>query len=76
KGTQIAAKQTPEGYTVEMAIPVDYLNKTYGSDWQEIRLDIFANDNDYQGKHISQIFWKPDWRSDENIMGSGMFRRE
>lgn len=75
KGTQIAAMKTDAGYQVEMAIPTAYLDEKYGKSWENLRLNVFASDSDNSGTHKSQIFWQPDWREDDNVMGSGMFRR-
>jgi hypothetical protein len=42
-------------------------------------LNVAVNDRDTSGDSIeglSQIWWRPDWRTDETYDGSGTFRRQ
>ncbi len=75
EGIRAVCKKTPDGYVTEVAIPVSYLNKMQGTDWQNIRLNVAVSDYDKEGNHQTQIFWKPDWRGDDNYVGSGMFQK-
>ena len=76
-GTKIACHEVRDGYNVEVAIPMKYF--TDRSPAPEFRLNIAVNDRDTPGESIdglSQIWWRPDWRSDETYDGSGTFRRQ
>ena len=75
EGTQIAAIKTDGGYQVELGIPASRLDEAFGSEWKTLRWNLFYTDIDNNGTHKSQIYWRPDWRNDDNIMGSGMFKR-
>lgn len=74
-GTQIAVHKTGNTYYLELAVPTSYLNEKSGGDWDSFRINLFAADSDYKGHHMSQIYWKPDWREDENVLGSGLFEK-
>ncbi|NJO01195.1 MAG: hypothetical protein HC880_05370 [Bacteroidia bacterium] len=68
--------QTKEGMVSEMAIPLDYIKKTQGTeDWTTLRLNVYYSDADQNGQHHSMLFWKPAWNGQENYVGSGMFRK-
>jgi len=43
----------------------------YGDQWKRdgLRINVAVNDRDGTGQ--SQLWWQPDWRSAENIPGSG-----
>jgi hypothetical protein len=76
-GTKIACHEVRDGYNVEVAIPIKYF--TDRSPAPEFRLNVAVNDRDTPGdsiEGISQIWWRPDWRSDETYDGSGTFRRQ
>ena len=62
-----------EGYAFEVAIPISYLQKQQGEHWQNIRVNIVAQDKD--AKSSSRVTWQPNWSSRDNITGSGMFFR-
>ena len=47
-----------------------------GKPWQAFRLSIAVCDIDGEEDRGSQIWWKPFWRSDKNVIGSGTFVRE
>ena len=74
-GVQFASVRTAEGHTTEVAIPIEYLNTQQGQAWEAFRLNIVVNDFDTPegpGKHL---WWRPDWRRNANIIGSGTFLR-
>ncbi|MEQ9438105.1 MAG: sugar-binding protein [Cyclobacteriaceae bacterium] len=75
KGTQTAIHRTDQGYVAEMAIPVAYLNEVQGGNWESLRLNVAISDYDEDGQYQTSLFWKPDWRGDENYVGSGTFHR-
>ena len=59
------------------AMPMKYFADQSKS--PEFRLNVAVNDRDTPGDSIegmSQIWWRPDWRSDETYDGSGTFRRQ
>jgi hypothetical protein len=78
-GTQIACREVRDGYNVEVAIPIGYFTDRSPPPAREFRLNIAVNDRDTPGgspEGHSQIWWRPDWRTDETYDGSGTFRRE
>lgn len=75
EGTQVATKRTNDGYVVELAIPLAFLNEKQDGNWDGFRLNIAQIDIDNGGSHQSTIFWKPDWRGEDNYLGSGIFSR-
>lgn len=76
EGTQTHCLKTQNGYRVEAAIPVDWLNEQYGKAWKNLRINLMISDYDREGQYISKIYWTPDWRSAERLLGSGTFERE
>lgn len=73
-GTVICCKQTDGGYTFEAAIPLAGIAARYGDAWQRegVRINIAVNDRDAAGGQ-AQLWWQPDWRTAENLPGSGTF---
>jgi len=74
EGTRIATRKSVEGFTLELSIPLDYIRQLGGGDWSTVRLNIAYFDRDGKDPR-SAIWWKPNWSSDENYIGSGMFFR-
>jgi hypothetical protein len=74
EGTKIAASYSNNELYFELAVPVSYLNDKYGKEWQDLRLNIAYNDVDMNGSTL-QLWWKPEWRSEKNYIGSGLFRK-
>lgn len=72
EGTQYAARVSGNITVYEIGIPVDWLNSRYGSDWKNFRLNIGVNDVD-KDRAITQVYWMPEWRSAQNMIGSGLF---
>lgn len=75
EGISVATAPFTGGYTAEIAIPLTYLNDLQEGDWEYFRLNIVVVDSDRQGDHQSTLFWQPDWRGENNILGSGMFKK-
>ena len=73
EGSKSAAHRTPDGFTAEFAIPLSYLEEKQGKDWQHFRFNVAIDDND--AGEASRLWWRPDWRTDENYPGSGTFIR-
>lgn len=61
------------GYAFEIAIPIEYVKKQQGDNWQNVRLNIVVQDNDANSS--TRVFWHPNWSSRDNVAGSGMFYR-
>ena len=78
EGTKAICKATPTGHNTEIAIPFAYLNAKAGKPWTDVRLNLVVddNDNDYKGFTADKLWWKPDWRTAGNILGSGTFERK
>ncbi|MEO0896531.1 MAG: metallophosphoesterase [Bacteroidota bacterium] len=76
KGVEVATTQTDWGYIVEAAVPIDYIKSKQGDNWKHLRFNCGVHDVDKNGDHDSQLFWKPDWRFEKNIIGSGMFKKQ
>ncbi len=73
---QSAWKRTANGYTLELAFPIEYFKNMQEDDWKTFRLNLVVTDYDMDGSHQSKLFWKPDWRGKDNYVGSGTFFRE
>jgi cellulose/xylan binding protein with CBM9 domain/Big-like domain-containing protein len=71
EGTKFACVKTKQGFNTEIAIPISYLVKQGGKDWDGFRLNVCIDDKDRDG--MVQIWWKPDWRHGKNYYGSGSF---
>ncbi|MEM6346587.1 MAG: metallophosphoesterase [Bacteroidota bacterium] len=76
EGTKTYCLKTQNGYRVEAAIPADWLDEQYGNDWKELRINLMISDYDQEGQYISRMYWTPDWRSADRLLGSGTFQRE
>lgn len=74
EGTQVAAASDASGYAVEIAIPVGYFSDRQGGDWSRFRLNLAVNDVDGDEGRVS-LWWRPDWRSEQNVFGSGTLVR-
>ena len=68
-------KASSAGYNFELSIPVSYLNKAQGGDWKSLRLNWTVDDlddpTDWQKIVRSSQF--PNWGSDQEIVGSGIY---
>ena len=70
----MACVRTATGHITEIAIPAAYLDAKAGGRWKEFRLNVAVNDYDTPDKG-AQLWWRPDWRTDQTYVGSGTFRR-
>jgi hypothetical protein len=73
-GTKAVCKPTPTGYAVEIAVPSAALDTMQGQSWTAVRLNVAVDDADTAGEP-AQLWFRPDWRSDDNMPGSGTFVR-
>lgn len=63
-----------EGYALEVAIPVSYIQKQQGDHWRNMRVNVVVQDKD--SKSSTRVTWQPNWSDRDNIPGSGMFFRD
>ena len=75
KDSKTACRLTQDGYSAEIAIPVEYLNRMQGSDWREFRLNLHVSDFTSASEPKSDLWWQPAWRSLQVTAGSGTFER-
>ena len=69
-------RMTDTGTTMEIAFPLEYVDKMSGGEWSNLRLGVGYYDFDRQDADPTTHFWFPAWNSDEDIPGSGMLFRE
>ncbi len=74
EGTRIATRKAGDGVDIEVAIPVNYLAEMNDASWENFRFNVAYFDYD-SNSSTSAIWWRPDWESSENFIGSGMFVR-
>ena len=75
-GVAWASQRNQGGYSVEVHITKEALGRLRGDRQlgEALRLNIAVNDVDDQSGKRAQLWWKPDWRGDRNLPGSGTFR--
>ena len=71
KGTLLVTRKTVQGFDMELAIPLSYLQHMGGDNWNSIRLNISYFDVDKNDSRTG-IWWQPEWNSNQNFIGSGM----
>lgn len=59
EGTLHAARRTPHGYAVELAIPRAFLDARQGGPWHAVRLDLSVADYDAEGRRRATLWWQP-----------------
>jgi hypothetical protein len=69
---RISCRETVPGAEVEIAVPIEYLKEMNDTEWKKFRLNMAYLDYD-ENSPLTTIWWKPDWGSKENYIGSGMF---
>lgn len=67
---------TEDGYVLEASIPLEYIRQRQGAPWRHLRINWFVQDEDPDTERKPRYWWQPDWRSDDNLLGSGLFFRE
>ncbi len=75
EGTQYKVRSHKTGYFGEFAIPMSYIHEKQGEKWQTVRINVMVDDND-DGEQKERLWWQPDWRLEDNIIGSGTFFRK
>lgn len=69
-------KMTDTGATLEIAFPLEYINKMSGGDWSTLRLGVGYYDFDRQDAKPTTHFWFPAWNATNDIPGSGILFKE
>ncbi len=64
------------GATLEMAFPLDYIQKMGGDNWSSLRFGLGYYDYDSDDENPTTHFWFPAWNSNEDIPGSGILFKE
>ena len=73
-GSKYAAVRNDEGIAMEAAIPVAWLNAQQKTDWKAVRVNFTQHDHDTEELgNSTHLYWRPDWRADRNVEGSGTF---
>ena len=72
QGTNVATKKTLAGFDVEISIPLTYIESKNNADWNNFRINFAFIDADDNNSRTT-IWWQPEWDSDANFVGSGMF---
>ncbi|MCB0484732.1 MAG: metallophosphoesterase [Flavobacteriaceae bacterium] len=71
EGIESAYKIDNNTITMELAVPMSYLDSKQLSAWQYVRLGVGYYDMDKDQKKTTH-FWYPSWDDTKNIPGSGM----
>ena len=64
------------GASLEIAFPLEYINKMGGDEWSSIRLGLGYYDHDSDDENATSHFWFPAWNSNDDIPGSGILFKE
>ena len=69
-------QMTKTGATIEMAFPLEYIEKMSGGDWSSLRFGIGYYDYDSQDEGATTHYWFPAWNAVNDIPGSGMLFKD
>lgn len=75
EGLQIASSITDNGYNIELAIPIKYMEQEQEKYWSEFRLNTKQVDVDEKGGKVESSWWQPNWSGEKNVNGSGSFKK-
>ncbi len=64
------------GATIEVAFPMEYIEKMGGENWSSLRFGLGYYDYDSDDENSTNHFWFPAWNSTDDVPGSGMLFRE
>ncbi|MDC6366532.1 MULTISPECIES: metallophosphoesterase [Flavobacteriaceae] len=64
-------KMTDTGAIMELAFPMEYINKMSNGNWSDMRFGIGYYDYDAQDEGATTHFWFPAWNGQDDIPGSG-----
>lgn len=73
KALQWKCMKNEKGFAFEIAVPLSYVQKLQGSNWQTLRVNVVTQDRDNNRARPERITWQPNWREGGNVAGSGMF---
>ena len=76
KGTKWICTPNETGYTLEAAIPMQYIIDKQGASWKTIRVNMVLQDRDEGETESPRYFFLPEWSAEENRIGSGMLFRK
>jgi len=69
-------RAVPGGYVLEAAVPTDYIIERQGPAWTSLRFNLSLQDKDAAEADRPRYYWQPNWRSAQNLVGSGTFFRD
>ena len=75
EGVQAASQRDRNVYTLEIAIPIAYLNEMQGGAWQTVRVNVVQYDKD-EDKGVARAYWRQPWNSPASYAGSGVFQKQ
>jgi len=76
EGTEWICKATDNGYIFEGRIALENIRKQQGENWETLRVQVGIQDRDSGDSEFPRYYWMPNWRGDNNRVGSGMFFRK
>jgi hypothetical protein len=71
EGVEASSVRTRTGFVTEVSIPKRLLAAAAGGSLGLVRINVAVNDGDPDGQ--SQLWWWPDWRTNDDVPGSGTF---
>jgi hypothetical protein len=71
-----AARETSEGYALEVSIPHARLDEAAGGSWSAVRVNLTLTDFDGEGVNHNSIAWRPSRYGANATGGSGTFVRQ
>jgi hypothetical protein len=73
---QYACKADENGYSLELAIPIEFIESYQTGPWESIRLNVFFDDMDEGRDEIPRVYFEPNWRDNDSWLGSGLYFHE
>jgi hypothetical protein len=74
-GVRSAARRTPTGYAVEIAVPNALLDERRGARWDAVRINVVVNDVDAGEPDWVALLWRPSRWGERAVVGAGTFER-
>ena len=74
-GVRAVGLFTEDGYSCEVALPLEYIEQRQGEDWDKIRINVTVEDMDGDDG-LCQLWWQPEWQEADSYPGSGTFVRK
>jgi hypothetical protein len=76
-GVTFACVPTATGYSAEVRVPQGVLNALGRTGhFDTLRFDIAVHDSEEPGGPQTTLWWQPDWHLEQNVPGSGTFRKK